>query len=210
MIWGYSRQTVVCLRSDEELVRLAHCGNRWASESLLCRYRPLVESKARAYFLMGGDHDDVVQEGMIGLYKAIRDFRTDRMSLFRAFADLCVTRQILTAVKMATRHKHFPLNSYLSLNCSPSSDPDAEGSLIDTIADPHALDPMEQAVGSCNATHCLDTVRSVLSTLEKRVLDAYLAGKTYREMSSEFSCLPKTIDNALQRVRRKIGESLAA
>ena len=210
MIWMVSRQNPTCLRSDEELVRLAHSGNRSAVESLLCRFRPLVEHKARGYFLLGAEHDDVVQEGMIGLYKAIRDFRGDRAAMFRGFADVCVTRQILTAVKMATRHKHQPLNSYLSLYVSPSGDPDADGCLLDTIPDAHALDPMEHAIGSCHASSCLDNVRSVLSSLEKQVLDAYLQGKTYREMSCEFSCLPKTIDNALQRVRKKIGESLCA
>ena len=209
MIWLASRQNTSCLRSDEDLVILAHSGNRGAIEILLSRFRPLVESKARSYFLLGAEHDDVVQEGMIGLYKAIRDFRGDRVAMFRAFADLCVTRQILTAVKMATRHKHQPLNSYLSLYVSPGNDPESDGCLLDTISDPHALDPMEHAVGSCHASSCLNSVRSALSILERQVLDAYLEGKTYREMSHEFACLPKTIDNALQRVRKKIGESLA-
>jgi len=191
-------------KNDEDLVRLARQGCRTATETLLSRYRPLVESKARAYFLIGGDHDDVVQEGMIGLFKAIRDYRYDRLAQFRGFADLCVTRHILSAVKTATRTKHLPLNYYISFHQGPSSDIDQETTLLDMLPDTRACDPMEHAMGLSGAAAQVAAARSMLSLLEERVLDGYLEGKTYREMSTEMCCVPKTIDNALQRVKRKI------
>lgn len=198
------------MRSDEELIRLSHDGSARATESLLARYRPLVENKARAYFLLGADHDDVVQEGMIGLFKAVRDYREHRQSCFRAFADLCVTRHILSAVKTASRLKHFPLNFYHSLYQSSSPDRDADGAILDTLPDPRSCDPVDHVIGRVGAAGRVDAARDLLSGLEERVLDGYLEGKSYREMSHEFSCLPKTIDNALQRVRRKIEISVAA
>ena len=199
-----SKASALSLRSDEELIRLSQEGSSRAVEVLLARYRPLVESKARAYFLLGAEHDDVVQEGMIGLYKAIRDYRDNRLSLFRAFADLCVTRQILSAVKTASRMKHCPMNFYISLYHSPSPDREAEGAILDTLPDPRSRDPLDYVIGRTGAAGRVDAARGLLSGLEERVLDGYLEGKSYREMSQEFRCLPKTIDNALQRVRRKI------
>src|SRR5579871_5002158 len=130
MVMLCPESSVPYLSSDEDLVRLSHTGNTRATEQLLSKYRPLVESKARSYFLLGADHDDVVQEGMIGLYKAIRDFREDRLARFRAFADLCVTRQIITAVKTATRQKHLPLNAYISLYHTPGQDIESETMLL--------------------------------------------------------------------------------
>jgi RNA polymerase sporulation-specific sigma factor len=191
-------------KNDEELVRLARQGNRVATETLLSRYRPLVESKARAYFLLGAEHEDVVQEGMIGLFKAIRDYRGDRLALFRGFADLCVTRQILSAVKTASRAKHLPLNYYISVHQNPASDIDRESSILDSLPDTRACDPLEHALGLTGAALQVAAARALLSLLEERVLDGYLEGKSYREMSTEMSCVPKTIDNALQRVKRKI------
>jgi RNA polymerase sporulation-specific sigma factor len=193
--------------SDEELVRRAHRGSMRAVEQLLAKYRPLVESKARSYFLLGADHDDVVQEGMIGLFKAIRDFRDDRLAHFRAFADLCVTRQIITAVKAAMRQKHLPLNAYVSLYNTPGSDTEGEGTLLDCLPD-HAGHNPEHLFASPEAAMSLDAVRRALSPLEMRVLECYLEGKSYREMSVELRCQPKTVDNALQRVKRKLGETL--
>lgn len=194
---------------DEELVRLARTGSMRAAEQLLARYRPLVESKARTYFLLGADHDDVVQEGMIGLYKAIRDFRGERLTRFRAFADLCVTRQIITAVKTATRQKHVPLNAYVSLYHSPLAETEGgDGTLLDCLPDMRIHDPEHALFHSRETSGKLDEVRRLLSPLETRVLDCYLQGKSYREMSTELSCRPKTVDNALQRVKRKIGETL--
>lgn len=194
--------------SDEDLARQARTGSSRAAEHLLSKYRPLVESKARSYFLLGADHEDVVQEGMIGLYKAIRDFRDDRLAHFRAFADICVTRQIITAVKMATRQKHLPLNAYISLHHTSTSDSESETSLLDCLPDVRLNNPEERLFGSGESSERLDAARQTLSPLETRVLDGYLAGMSYREMSAEFACACKTIDNALQRVKRKIGENL--
>ena len=192
--------------NDEDLLRQARTGSARATEQLLARYRPLVESKARTYFLLGADHDDVVQEGMIGLYKAIRDFRDDRLARFRAFADLCVTRQIITAVKTATRQKHLPLNAYISLHYA-GDDSDTGNMLIDYLPDTRLSDPEAFLFHRREASGRLDAVRHTLSSLEARVLDFYLQGKSYREISTELRCQPKTIDNALQRVKRKIGET---
>src|SRR5512138_1446015 len=163
---------------DEEVVAYARAGNRRATEHLIGKYRHLVESKARCYFLAGADHEDVVQEGMIGLYKAIRDFRDDRLARFRAFAELCVTRQIITAVKTATRQKHLPLNAYVSLHY-PAIDSDSDGSLLDCIADEKATDPAAWLIEHGERRSLHDTVRHALSDLESRVLECYLEGKSY-------------------------------
>lgn len=189
---------------DEEVVPFARSGHRIATEHLMSKYRGLVESKARSYFLVGGDHDDVVQEGMIGLYKAIRDYRDDRMARFRAFAELCVTRQIITAVKMASRQKHVPLNGYLSLNYS-AIDPDGDGTLLDCIADERAKDPVRLMIERRDERALEHEVSGALSSLEANVLNCYMQGKSYREMSAELRCRTKCIDNALQRVKRKLG-----
>lgn len=189
---------------DEEVVHLAKKGNQSAAEYLITRYRPLVENKAKAYFVMGADHDDVIQEGMIGLFKAIRDFREDRLSKFRPFAELCVTRQIITAVKTATRQKHVPLNAYVSLNRSLTGE-SSDGSLLDVLPD-EAVETPESAVMSQKLPQNInEMVRHVLSDLERCVLRCYLDGMSYREMSKELNCHTKSIDNALQRVKRKIG-----
>lgn len=196
-------------QSDVDLLRLASTGNTNAIEVLLARYRYLAESKARNYFLIGADHDDVVQEGMIGLYKAIRDFRDDRASCFRSFADMCVTRQIISAVKMATRNKHLPLNAYISLYRSPGSDTDNDMRLVDCLADTLAPSPYDMLFEQRGALGRLESARSTLSGLEQSVLECYLQGKSYREMAVELRRSSKTIDNALQRVKRKILESFA-
>lgn len=188
---------------DEEVVVYANQGYRGATEHLMSKYRYLVESKARTYFLVGADHEDVVQEGMIGLYKAIRDFRCDRLARFRAFAELCVTRQIITAVKTATRQKHSPLNSYVSLYY-PAADAESEGSLLDCIPDERVVDPAAWLIERRDSRTLHDSVRNALSDLESKVLQRYLEGKSYREMSRELRCRTKCIDNALQRIKRKI------
>jgi RNA polymerase sporulation-specific sigma factor len=194
-------------QTDEELVLSARKGNKYAQEYLLKKYRSLVEGKARSYFLVGADHEDVVQEGMIGLFKAIRDFRNDRAARFKAFAELCVTRQIITAIKTATRQKHVPLNSYVSLN-RPVFDEDPEGMLMDVIPDVQAVDP-ESIVMNQEVTDYLEgQAQKDLSQLEYQVLQAYLERKSYREMADELNCQTKSIDNALQRAKRKIGERL--
>jgi len=181
----------------------ARAGHDNAIEHLMTKYRHLVESKARTYFLAGADPEDVVQEGMIGLYKAIRDYRTDRLSRFRAFADLCVTRQIITAVKSATRQKHVPLNGYVSLYGN-SVDPDSDGSLIECIPDDRVMDPAVWVTDIRARRAFYAAVHETLSALESAVLEYYLEGLSYREMSVVLSCRTKSIDNALQRVKRKI------
>ncbi|MCH8275133.1 MAG: RNA polymerase sporulation sigma factor SigH [Armatimonadetes bacterium] len=188
---------------DEDVVRRARQGDIRAAERLIARYRPLVETKARTYFLMGADPEDVVQEGMIGLFKAIRDFRCDRKSKFRPFAELCVTRQIITAVKTATRQKHSPLNGYISLSRSLSGE-DSDGMLLDILPDAASVNPEEVVLSRKVPRNLHEAVKHLLSDLESRVLRSYLEGKTYREMSQELQCRPKSIDNALQRVKRKI------
>lgn len=189
--------------TDEDVVHRARRGDERATEFLLLRYRPLVETKARSFFLLGADHEDVVQEGMIGLCKAIRDFRDDRMSKFRPFAELCVTRQIITAVKTATRQKHLLLSGYLSLNSSPQGD-DIDCTLLDTIPDKNSVNPEEVLFGWRIPANLNEAMRPLLSDLEKEVMEKYLEGKSYREMAREIRCGQKTIDNALQRIKRKI------
>jgi len=194
---------------DEEVVAQARRGDIFATEHLLARYRNLVEGKARSYFLVGADHDDVVQEGMIGLYKAIRDFRIGELSHFRAFAELCVTRQIITAIKAATRQKHLPLNQYVSLHRQCSGD-DPDSTLAEMIADAQVSDPEQALVRRQFSLFLQGQAFCGLSKLESSVLQRYLAGKSYREMAEELSCRTKSIDNALQRVKKKIGERMAA
>jgi len=189
--------------TDEEVVLYARAGHSAAVDYLMSKYKHLVESKARTYFLAGADTDDVIQEGMIGLFKAIRDYRTDRLARFRAFADLCVTRQIITAVKGATRHKHAPLNLYISLHGN-SADAEAETPLVDTLPDERVLDPAVHVIQSRDRAEFYRDVRNALSVLEAAVLDCYLEGRSYREMSEQLRCGTKSIDNALQRVKRKI------
>lgn len=193
---------------DEEVVTFARKGDDKAAEFLVGRYRPLVESKARAYFVVGADHDDVVQEGMIGLVKAIRDFRTDRLTRFRQFAELCVTRQIISAVKTATRLKHVPLNRYVSLNQGPSGEA-GESPMIDAIADSSAIEPGPHGYAPRRKESLNELASGCLSDLERAVLRCYLEGQSYKEMSDQIGCHTKSIDNALQRVKRKIGHLLA-
>jgi len=192
---------------DEEVVSRAKAGEPTAEEFLIGRYRSLVESKAKAYFLMGADREDVIQEGMIGLFKAIRDFRSDRLSKFRPFAELCVTRQIITAVKTATRQKHVPLNAYVSLNRSITGEP-TDGSLIDLVPDQYVENPEAALMEQKLPQNLHEVVKHVLSDLENHVLRCYMDGMSYREMSLELNCHTKSIDNALQRVKRKIGALL--
>jgi RNA polymerase sporulation-specific sigma factor len=194
--------------ADSDLVGRARSGDRKAAEYLLKKYRGLVEGKARAYFLAGADREDVVQEGMIGLYKAIRDYRMDKPAGFRAFAELCVTRQIITAVKSATRQKHLPLNKYVSLQSS-SSDGESDGMLLDILPDACVVDP-EKIILDADATESLKKrTNGDLSKFEKQVLRFYMQGISYEEMAKLLSCRIKSVDNALQRAKRKIGEKMA-
>ncbi|MDD3214807.1 MAG: RNA polymerase sporulation sigma factor SigH [Eubacteriales bacterium] len=190
-------------KTDEEIVAFAQNGDSVALEYLLGKYKNFVRSKARSYFLIGADHEDIVQEGMIGLFKAIRDYQAERLSSFRAFAELCITRQIITAIKTATRQKHVPLNSYVSLN-KPIYDEESDRTLMDVIVECHAQNPEELIIGREDIMSIRDRVDEVLSSLEQEVLSAYLDGKSYQEIADKLGRHVKSIDNALQRVKRKL------
>ena len=188
---------------DEEIVDLAQRGDDVAQEFLINKYKNFVRAKARSYFLIGADREDIIQEGMIGLYKAIRDFRDDKLSSFRAFAELCITRQIITAIKTATRQKHIPLNSYISLN-KPIYDEDSDRTLMDVISGTKITDPEELVISREEFDDIEEKMGEILSSLEWQVLMAYLEGKSYQEIAVELKRHVKSIDNALQRVKRKL------
>jgi RNA polymerase sporulation-specific sigma factor len=193
--------------SDEEIVVLCHEGDSVAEEYLLNKYKNFVRSKARSYFLIGADHEDIVQEGMIGLYKAIRDFQPNKLSSFRAFAELCITRQIITAIKTATRQKHIPLNSYVSLN-KPLYDEESDRTLLDVIMEGRTSNPEELIINREDLGDIHAKISEVLSGLEQEVLSAYLDGKSYQEIADALGRHVKSIDNALQRVKRKLEKYL--
>ena len=193
--------------SDEEIVLLCHDGDTIAEEYLLNKYKNFVRSKARSYFLIGADHEDIVQEGMIGLYKAIRDYRSNKLSPFRAFAELCITRQIITAIKTATRQKHIPLNSYVSLN-KPLYDEESDRTLLDVIMEGRTSNPEELIINREDLGDIHAKISEVLSGLEQEVLGAYLDGKSYQEIADALGRHVKSIDNALQRVKRKLEKYL--
>jgi RNA polymerase sporulation-specific sigma factor len=189
--------------ADESLVGLAWAGDEAALDTILSRYRNFVRIKARSYFLVGADREDVVQEGMIGLYKAIRDYDGDRQSSFRSFAELCITRQIITAIKTATRQKHSPLNSYVSLYVPAYRDDDSEHDLVDHfVAD--AVDPAESVVSTAELATLEQYFGEILSDLEANVLQRYIEGQSYQEIAVELKRHVKSIDNALQRIKRKL------
>jgi len=190
--------------TDEEIVADAKDNdNTVALDYLINKYRNFVRAKARSYFLIGADREDIIQEGMIGLYKAIRDFRNDKLSSFRAFAELCVTRQIITAIKTATRQKHIPLNSYVSLN-KPIYDEDSDRTLLDVLSGSKISDPEELVISREEFIDIEEKMGQILSDLEWKVLMAYLDGKSYQEIAVELQRHVKSIDNALQRVKRKL------
>ncbi len=193
--------------TDEEIVTMAQEADGTALEHLLNKYKNFVRSKARSYFLIGADHEDIVQEGMIGLYKAIRDFKHDKLSSFRAFAELCITRQIITAIKTATRQKHIPLNSYVSLN-KPLYDEESDRTLLDVIIEGRATNPEELLISQEDLMSIRDKIDEVLSSLEQEVLAAYLDGESYQEIAVNLGRHVKSIDNALQRVKRKLEKFL--
>ena len=192
---------------DEEIVQLCHGGDSMAEEYLLNKYKNFVRSKARSYFLIGADHEDIVQEGMIGLYKAIRDFKHEKLSSFRAFAELCITRQIITAIKTATRQKHIPLNSYVSLN-KPLYDEESDRTLLDILMERTTSNPEDMIINQENLGNIHQKINEVLSGLEQEVLAAYLDGKSYQEIAESLGRHVKSIDNALQRVKRKLEKYL--
>ena len=193
--------------ADEEVVLLAQGGDGAALEHLLNKYKNFVRTKARSYFLIGADHEDIVQEGMIGLYKAIRDFKIEKLTSFRAFAELCVTRQIITAIKTATRQKHIPLNSYVSLN-KPIYDEESDRTLLDVISEDVPSDPETMLIDQEDLSFIEGRIGEMLSDLEKQVLALYMEGKSYVEISETMGRHVKSVDNALQRIKRKLQKYL--
>lgn len=194
---------------DDELLNMIKCGNSHAVDLLIHKYKNFVRAKAQTYFLIGADREDIIQEGMIGLYKAIRDYNGDKLTSFKAFAELCITRQIITAIKTATRQKHMPLNSYISLD-KPIFDEESDRTLIDIIEEDTAIDPQEMLVNREKFGDMEIKLSSILSSLEKKVLHLYLDGCTYQEISEKLNRHIKSIDNALQRVKRKLEQLMEA
>ena len=194
-------------KHDEEVVLEAQKGNNRAQEYLIAKYENFVKSKAKSYFLIGADKEDIYQEGMIGFYKAIRDFKPDKFTSFKAFAEICVTRQIITAIKTATRQKHIPLNTYVSLN-KPIYEDESDRTLIDVLSSIAISDPEELIISQEQLKFIEEEIAKVLSELELEVLTSYLDGKSYQEIASDLDRHEKSIDNALQRVKRKLEKCL--
>lgn len=203
--WPYERLGEL---SDDELVlRARHEGDGDALEFLIERYRYFVRAKARSYFLIGADHEDIVQEGMIGLYKAVRDYDEARLASFKSFAEMCITRQMITAIKTATRQKHIPLNSYVSLD-KPIFDDESDRTLLDVILPADPTDPQDLLVSQEEQAYMEDKMNELLSDLEREVLRLYLDGRSYQEISVDLNRHVKSIDNALQRVKKKFERSV--
>ncbi|KAB7704591.1 RNA polymerase sporulation sigma factor SigH [Bacillus aerolatus] len=198
-----SNSTALETLQDEQLIELVHNGNSDALDYLIHKYKNFVRAKARSYFLIGADREDIVQEGMIGLYKAIRDYKEDKLTTFKAFAELCITRQIITAIKTATRQKHIPLNSYISLD-KPIYDEESDRTLMDVITGAKIMNPEELIINREQFSSIEDKMNELLSDLERKVLALYLDGQSYQEISEELNRHVKSIDNALQRVKRKL------
>jgi len=196
--------------SDDDLVMLFRQGHVEALELLFERYRRFTRAKARAYFLVGADHDDIEQEGLIGLFKAVRDYRADRESSFRAFAELCVTRQIITAIKAATRRKHQPLNQYVSLSGYRPADAGDDRGIDDLLDDHHVCDPADEVVSAERMADIRSCMTEMLSSLEVDVLHLYVEGRSYQEIGALLGRHVKSVDNALQRIKRKLDAHLTA
>lgn len=192
---------------DEEVAMEAKNGNVKAQEYLISKYENFVKIRAKSYFLIGADKEDIYQEGMIGLYKAIRDFKPDRLTSFKGFAEICVTRQIITAIKTATRQKHIPLNTYISLN-KPIYDEDSDRTLLDVLSETRVANPEELVISKEELKHIKSEIGEALSSLEMEVLNSYLDGKSYQEIACDLDRHSKSIDNALQRVKRKLEKCL--
>lgn len=188
---------------EEELICLANQGDSIAEEIIINKYKKLVKVKARSYFLIGADTEDIIQEGMIGLYKAVRNYQLKKISSFKAFAELCITRQIITAIKSATRQKHIPLNSYISLN-RPIFNEDSDRTLLDIVDSLNTNDPQDLFLNNEKLESLRKRINKILSDLERDVLEAYLEAKSYQEISQQLGRHVKSIDNALQRIKRKL------
>jgi RNA polymerase sporulation-specific sigma factor len=191
-------------QTDEELISSYREGDSRAMDGLLTRYRNFARSKARSYFLVGADKEDIVQEAMIGLYKAVRDFSPEKETSFRAFADVCVTRQIITAIKMATRQKHIPLNTYVSLSKPLATDEEPDRALMDVLQPHEVTDPAELVISSEELRSMKLAFGEILSDFEIEVLHLYVEGKSYQEISVLLGRQLKAVDNALQRIKRKV------
>jgi len=189
--------------SDQDVVRTAQAGDEFASEYLLYKYRSLVRTKIRSYFLMGGEKEDLLQVGMIGLWQAIVDYRPEKEISFLSFARICIERHVITAIKTATRQKQTPLNSSVSLEC-PSDDSDSEWNLAEILVSDDAVDPEELVLKNEDNNRLQDMLQRMLSEFEWRVLAGYQIGKSYREIACELQCKTKSVDNALARIKRKI------
>jgi len=192
---------------DYNLVIKASAGDKMALEYLISKYKNFVKAKAKSYFLIGADKEDIIQEGMIGLYKAIRDFDGTKTNSFKCFADICITRQIITAIKTATRQKHIPLNSYISLN-KPIYDEESDRTLLDIITTSMVTDPEELIISKEELKNIESKMNELLSNLEQKVLELYLNGKSYQYIANRLDRDVKSIDNALQRVKRKLEKHL--
>lgn len=192
---------------DEEIINRIRNGCEWGIEHLIEKYKPVVRAKSRSYFLVGADREDIVQEGMIGLFKAIRDYREDKSIPFRTFAEMCITRQIITAIKTATRQKHIPLNSYISLN-KRLFDEDSDKMLIEMLQEVSVTDPEELFISKEDYSVIENKMLELLSPFEKQVLTMYLSGIAYQEIARQLNKPVKSIDNALQRLKKKIEKSL--
>ena len=190
--------------NDEKLLDLSREGNSQAQEFLLNKYKPLVKSKSRAFFLMGADKEDIIQEGMIGLYKAVRDYRKEKNVAFHVFAELCINRQIISAVKAATRQKHIPLNSYISLNKPVFEEGHSEATFMDMMQEGEAFNPEVVLISQENKNFIQEQMQKGLSNFEAKVLMLYLQGESYYEISQKFQKTEKSVDNALQRVKKKM------
>ena len=188
---------------DEELICLACQGDLIAEEFLINKYKKLVKIKARSYFLIGADTEDIIQEGMIGLYKAVRNYQFKKLSSFKVFAELCITRQIITAIKSATRQKHIPLNSYISLN-RPIYNEDSDRTLLDIVDNMSINDPQDLFLNGEKLNNLKIRIKKILSDLERDVLESYLDAKSYQEIAADLGRHVKSIDNALQRIKRKL------
>lgn len=192
---------------EERVVEMGRDGDIKAQEYIITKYKNFVRSKSRSYFIIGADKEDIIQEGMIGLFKAIRDFKAEKESCFRAFAELCITRQMITAIKTATRQKHMPLNSYVSLN-KPISEEDNDRTLMDVLTSSHPTDPEEIFISKEEYSRLESVMDEELSEFELKVLQYYLDGRTYQEIAKDVDRHVKSIDNALQRVKRKLEKFL--
>ena len=189
--------------TDEELLSLHRAGDARAEEALYARYKQIVRSKARTYFLIGADREDIIQEGMIGLYKAVVDYQFDKNASFRSFAELCITRQIISAIKAATRKKHVPLNTYISFN-RPAYESENERPLIDVLTSTRISDPEEVLIGRENYAAVADSIEHSLSRLERDTLGLYLYGYSYQQIADHLQISTKSVDNAIQRVKKKL------